>query len=204
MCEGVDAVDRASEAISGLLRDSLRGMVDATHGVQDPELVSGSDGTGSSAKPLERGKRGAGSGERNRLGRVILVFDEARERRPQIVRMHPVACSDMFNRQADGDAVFYDLLIALERIECNLVARRNFLARADGASVDLDASAGRNAPQRDRDIVVVIDTNRRRAGRCRQRRALDRRAVRHSRYVSRARSYASARAITRASSMSIR
>src|SRR5262245_6642822 len=118
--------------------------------------------------------------------------------------MHPVPGGDAFGRPTDRGAVLYNVLISVERREGDLMARRNLLTRDDRASVDLDPIAGGNQPQRDRDVVALVDANRREAGRWRQRRALDRRAVRHNRYVSSARSWASARAIARASSMSIR
>jgi transcriptional regulator GlxA family with amidase domain len=110
----------------------------------------------------------------------------------------------LFVDHAGISPLHYLRLIRLERRESELVAGRNVLACDEGVAVDLDVVAGGDRPQRDGHVVTLVDADHRRTLRRRRGAAFDHRAVGHRRYVSFARSYANARAITRASSMSIR
>src|SRR5690349_9075149 len=131
MSEGVNAIDAPDVALSRLLRDPLGRMVHASDSVQDPQLVARTDLAVGATVALE-GRQLHRRGGRVEALRAIHVVEHTGERRPQVMRVHPIAGLDYSARKTNGQTVLYNLLIDAERLERDLVAGRHVLPHDDG------------------------------------------------------------------------
>src|SRR5947209_5177420 len=132
-------------------------MVHATDCVQYPELIPRADGSIRSPIALEGRELPAGNRGSVAERGLVSIIDQPGQRRPQIMRVHPVSLSDGRARDSDGYAVLHDLLIDFHGPERDLVPRGNTLPGDDSTSIGTDSFAFGDRTKRHRDVICVGD-----------------------------------------------
>ena len=153
--EGVDAVDRVSDARGGLGCDPLGGTRDAADRRQDPDLVARADAAVGADIAFERCRGGARDG--CRIDRIEAVGERAFEAGLQIVRMDVRAGRDSLRRGADREAVFKDRGTHRDRRERDLVAATDIGGQHHRDIAHGHDLAGQRIVQQRRHAVARID-----------------------------------------------